>query len=59
MSSVKDLIHHPSHLVQKPGNVVIKHPKSSAGLVLAAAIGIIGLYYILPELQRYMKIERM
>jgi hypothetical protein len=62
---MKDMMRHPSHAladvsdeVMAGGRMVAKRPMSAFGIIMLV-LGILGFVWMFPELQRYMKIERM
>ena len=59
MVAVADIVRHPSRLLSEPSQITERRPARGFGRLLLLALGLVGLYYILPEIRRYVQIERM
>jgi hypothetical protein len=51
-------MHHPGRTASRASHEIAERPKSVIGAVLLL-LGIAGLIWAWPEIQRYLKIERM
>ena len=65
MSSLKTMVRHPSRLFHDPSDDVAdrlralaKRPVPTAGLIVMV-LALVGLAYMWPELQRYLRMKRM
>ncbi len=58
MSGFTELMEHPGRAMRRASHEVTDRPKSIVGIILLA-IGLYTIYRMWPEVQRYLKIERM
>jgi hypothetical protein len=59
MGRIADLLEHPSHLSSYMPHSLGHHRKSSIGGIVMLALLVLGVAWMWPEIQRYIKIKRM
>jgi hypothetical protein len=60
MSRLTELLHHPRSLFHhEEPSFVHEHPRTSITGMVLLVLAAVGLIWMWPEIQRYMKIRRM
>ena len=59
MLALREAVRHPSRLLAEHGHDrAMRRTGSAAGLILLA-LGVAAVYFMLPEIRRYIRMERM
>jgi hypothetical protein len=54
MAMMREIVHYPAHVT----HAAAEHKLASTGVILLV-LGLLGLWWLGPEIRRYIKLERM